>query len=171
MRLTVEETTVAALIKALLADAGYRLVRVRIATNGEGRTVQVMAEPTDGRTMLVDDCATLDAMIDPVLEAAAVFQGAFRLEVSSPGIDRPLMEADDFKRYTGFEAKVELAEPMDGRKRFRGRLQGMKIVPEGEAVELVVDNKPVQLPLAAIAQAQLVLTDDLIRAHQKQQNR
>jgi ribosome maturation factor RimP len=99
-----------------------------------------------------------------LLDVADPIAGAYTLEVSSPGIDRPLVRREDFQRFAGFEAKVELTEPVEGRRRFRGRVLGI----EDDQVRLLVGTSTVELPFAAIARAKLVLTDELIRASQPQ---
>lgn len=150
------------LVEPVLGDLGFRLVRIEVSGR-EGKTVQIMAERTDG-TMTVDDCETVSRQLSPLLDAHDVVAGSYRLEVSSPGIDRPLVRAADFETWAGHEAKIELMEPVDGRKRFRGRLEGF----EGGEVRLEVDLEGVGptvlgLPLSLVTSAKLVLTDDLIR--------
>src|SRR5580658_3166626 len=103
---------VAALVEPVLAELGYRLVRVRVSGLA-GCTVQVMAERPDG-TMTIEDCETASRALSPVLDAADPIEGAYRLEISSPGIDRPLVRRSDFERHEGAEVKVELAAPFDG---------------------------------------------------------
>src|SRR3954454_9720171 len=141
---------------------GYRLVRIRIS--GEfGCTVQIMAERPDG-TMLIDDCEAISRALSPVLDVADPIEKAYRLEISSPGIDRPLVRRSDFERYTGHLVKIDMAVAHQGRKRFRGKLAGV----EGEAVRLHRDDiragedADVLLVMEDISDARLVLTDDLI---------
>jgi ribosome maturation factor RimP len=110
--------------------------------------------------MTVEDCAEISRTVSALLDVADPIVGAYTLEVSSPGIDRPLIRREDFARFAGFEAKIELNAPQDGRRRFRGKLLGV----EGDAVRLLVDDAPVALPLAAVARAKLVLTDALLAA-------
>ena len=121
---------VAALAEPVLAGLGYRLVRVRIS-GFAGCTVQVMAERPDG-TMTIEDCETASRALSPVLDAADPIEGSYRLEISSPGIDRPLVRRSDFDRYAGHVAQVEMLASIDGRRRFRGELNGT----EGECVRL-----------------------------------
>ena len=153
---------VAALAEPILQGLGYRLVRVRVS-GADGCTVQVMAERPDG-TMLVEDCEAASRTLSPVLDAADPVDRAYRLELSSPGIDRPLVRRSDFERYAGHVVKVEMAVPLDGRKRFRGVLLGA----QGEAARISgEDGKPDQpseflLPIADMAEAKLVLTDALV---------
>jgi ribosome maturation factor RimP len=153
--------TVATLIEPTLQAMGYALVRVAIV-GGAGRpTLQVMAERVDGAAMSVDDCADISESISAVLDVEDPIAGAYTLEVSSPGIDRPLVKKADYDRFAGFEARVETSEPVSGRKRFRGRLLGT-----GEdTVRLKLDTgEDVEVPLARISKAKLVLTDELIAA-------
>lgn len=153
---------VAALIEPVLEDRGFRLVRV-VITGQDGKTVQVMAERPDG-TMIIEDCEAISREISPLLDVHDPIPGSYRLEVSSPGIDRPLVRPTDFEDWSGHEAKVELKEPVDGRKRFRGVLEGFE---DGEIrieVDLDQDGRTViGLPVGLVADAKLVLTDELIR--------
>ena len=155
------EARIAHIVEPVVADLGYRLVRVKLSgTNGA--TLQIMAERPDG-TMTVDDCETISRDLSPVLDVEDPIERAYYLEVSSPGIDRPLVRRSDFERYAGHTAKIELTRPLDGRKRFRGRLAGLA----GDHARLELDGgafgaSTVELPLADIEEARLVLTDDLI---------
>jgi ribosome maturation factor RimP len=153
---------VAAIIEPALDDRGFRLVRVAISGR-EGKTLQVMAERADG-SMTIEDCEAVSREISALLDVHDPIAGAYRLEVSSPGIDRPLVRPSDFEDWAGHEAKIELSEPIDGRKRFRGTLQGF----EGGEIRIEVDlgdagRQVVRLPVGLVAEAKLVLTDDLIR--------
>jgi ribosome maturation factor RimP len=153
---------VSAIAAPVLQGLGYRLVRIRISGEA-GCTVQIMAERPDG-TMLIDDCEAVSRALSPVLDVADPIERAYRLEISSPGIDRPLVRRSDFERYAGHLVKVEMAHSHLGRKRFRGTLAGA----EGGAMRLVRDEVPsgeaadVLLPMEDIAEARLVLTDELI---------
>jgi ribosome maturation factor RimP len=153
---------IASLVEPVLADLGFRLVRVQISGK-EDQTLQIMAERSDG-TMSVGDCETVSRQLSPVLDAYDPLPGAYRLEVSSPGIDRPLVRPSDFEDWSGFEAKLELSQPVNGRKRFRGILDGFE---NGEVrIECELDKVGVQvlgIPMAMIGEAKLMLTDDLIR--------
>ena len=151
----------------VLRDLGYRLVRVKISS-GEGPTIQIMAERPDG-TMSIEDCENVSVALSPVFDVEEPMAQAYRLEISSPGIDRPLVRESDFARAIGHEARVEMAVLVNGRKRFRGRLAGVASGPDGAAarVALIADDgseSEVELPIRAMAEARLVLTDDLIRA-------
>src|ERR1700689_1644286 len=121
---------VAALAEPVLAGLGYRLVRVRISGSA-GCTVQIMAERPDG-TMAIEDCEAASRALSPVLDVADPIEGAYQLEISSPGIDRPLVRHSDFDRYAGHVAQVEMTVPVDGRRRFRGQLLGT----EGDNVRI-----------------------------------
>jgi ribosome maturation factor RimP len=147
------------LIEPTVRDLGFDLVRV-LLTGGQRPTLQVMVEPLARDTMTVDDCAQVSHAISAVLDVADPIAGSYRLEVSSPGIDRPLVRQGDFERFAGFEARVETAEPIDGRRRFRGRLLGL----EGDEVCLRLPEGDQRIPFGAVKKAKLVLTDELIAA-------
>jgi ribosome maturation factor RimP len=153
---------VAAIVEPVLEGLGYRLVRVRVS-GLDGCTVQIMAERPDG-TMQIEDCEAASRALSPVLDVADPVDRAYRLEVSSPGIDRPLVRRSDFDRYAGNLVKVEMAVAVDGRKRFRGQVLGA----EGDAARIRRDDAPagepadVLLPIEEMAEARLVLTDALI---------
>jgi ribosome maturation factor RimP len=154
-----DAASIETLIAPSLEAMGYRVVRVAF-TGGRRATLQVMVERSDEAAMTVEDCATVSHSVSALLDVADPIAGAYTLEVSSPGIDRPLVKREDYERFAGFEAKLELAELRDGRRRFRGRIHGL----EGDEVRLDVDGESVLLPLAAITRARLVLTDELIAA-------
>jgi len=142
---------------------GYELVRVQL-TGGQRMVLQVMAERADGAPMTVEDCADISRAISAVLDVEDPIKSAYTLEVSSPGIDRPMTRLKDFERFAGFEAKLETRLAVDGRKRFKGMLKGVEdglvcIESEQGAARLELDN---------ILRAKLVLTDELIRASQGQ---
>jgi ribosome maturation factor RimP len=156
---------VARVVEAPIEGLGYQLVRVKVSS-ANGCTVQIMAERPDG-TMTVEDCEAVSRAISPILDLDDPVGIAYHLEVSSPGIDRPLVRVSDFTRWAGHEAKVELAVPMDGRKRFRGIIG----VPSADGATVPVDLPDVKeglpsridVPLRDLAEAYLVLTDDLVR--------
>lgn len=153
---------IGAIIEAPMADMGYELVRVQL-TGTQRQTLQVMAERADGENMTVDDCADISRAVSALLDVEDPIHGSYTLEVSSPGIDRPLTRPKDYVRYAGFEAKVEMSQVSEGRKRFRGRLLGL----ENETVKLRTEKgDEVDLPFREIARAKLVLTDELIAASQ-----
>src|SRR4029450_11440935 len=153
---------VATIVEPVIEQLGYRLVRVRVS-GAEGCTVQIMAERPDGN-MTVEDCEAVSRALSPVLDVADPIDRAYRLEISSPGIDRPLVRKSDFERYAGHLVKIEMAVAHQGRKRFRGTLAGV----EGDAVRLHRDDirtgedADVLLVMEDIADARLVLTDELI---------
>jgi ribosome maturation factor RimP len=164
-RLIVEQgvaARVAAIAEPVLVGMGYRLVRVKIS-GLDGCTVQIMAERPDG-TMTVEDCEDVSRALSPVLDVADPIDRAYRLEVSSPGLDRPLVRRSDFVRFAGHQLKLEMAVAIDGRRRFRGLLLGV----EGEAARIRRDDaapaeaSEILLPIEDIAEAKLVLTDALI---------
>jgi ribosome maturation factor RimP len=159
VRLLVDTNGIAQMIEPSLAAMGYRLVRV-VITSGRRATLQIMAERSDDAPMTVDDCALISRSVSAVLDVADPIAGAYMLEVSSPGIDRPLVRREDYDRFRGFEAKIELTEPIGGRKRFRGRLLG---TADGE-VRLATEAGETRLPLTAVVRARLVLTADLLAA-------
>jgi ribosome maturation factor RimP len=153
---------VSSVVAPVLQGMGYRLVRIKVSGEA-GCTVQIMAERPDG-TMQIEDCETISKALSPVLDVADPIAKAYRLEISSPGIDRPLVRRSDFERHAGHLVKVEMAIAHQGRKRFRGILQGV----EDNAVRLHRDDvqqdgdADVLLVMEDIADARLVLTDELI---------
>jgi ribosome maturation factor RimP len=152
----------AALAEPVLRDLGFRLVRAMISGRN-GTTVQIMAERPDGM-ITVEECAKISRNLSPLFDAHDPIPGRYTLEVSSPGIDRPLVRPSDFDAWAGHEAKIELKEPMSGRKRFRGTLKG--IVEDEVRIEAEIDQQGRQvigLPIGLIAEARLVLTDALVR--------
>jgi ribosome maturation factor RimP len=152
----------AAIAEPVLEGMGFRLVRVMVSGSVE-RIVQIMAERPDG-SITVDDCETISKGLSPVLDVADPLSGKYRLEISSPGIDRPLVRPSDFEDWSGHEAKIELKEPVDGRKRFKGELEGFEdgeVRIAAEAGSLGIQH--LGFPVDLIADARLVLTDDLIR--------
>lgn len=154
---------IAELVTPSLEANGFELVRVML-TGGDRPTLQIMADRTDETPITVDDCADISRVVSAILDVEDPVKGAYTLEVSSPGIDRPLVRRKDFERFAGFEAKVETAAPVDGRRRFRGRLLGV----EGDDVRLALDTGEgggeAAIPLSAIDRAKLVMTDELLAA-------
>ena len=159
-----ETRQIATLIAPSLEAMGYRLVRVAF-TGGRRSTLQIMAERRDEAGMTVEDCADISHTVSALLDVADPIATGYTLEISSPGIDRPLIEPEDFARFAGHEAKVELSQPVDGRKRFRGLLLGA----DESAVRMALEEGEVALPLAEVVRAKLVLTDALIAAARKRQ--
>ena len=154
---------VVALAEPVLADLGFRLVRVKL----KGSTLQIMAERPDG-TFAIEDCEAVSRAMSPLLDVEDVISARYHLEVSSPGIDRPLVRPSDFESWAGHETRIEMAVPVAGRKRFKGRLEGYT---QGE-VRLFIENPEgadkepllIGVPFADIGDAKLVLTDELIAA-------
>lgn len=157
------DARVAAIVGPALMDLGFRLVRVK-SSGRDGYTLQIMVERADG-TFTVDDCEAASKAISPVLDVEDPIDRAYNLEVSSPGIDRPLVRVSDFARWAGHLAKVEMEVAVDGRRRFKGVLEGV----DGDMALLRRDDAAkdeparVRLPIADVAEARLILTDELIR--------
>jgi ribosome maturation factor RimP len=153
---------VAGIVEPVIEGLGYRLVRVRVS-GSDGCTVQVMAERADG-TMTIEDCEICSRALSPVLDADDPVDRAYRLELSSPGLDRPLVRQSDFVRYANNFVKIEMAVAVEGRKRFRGQLLGA----EGNVARIRRDDTAagetadIMLPIEEMAEAKLVLTDALI---------
>ena len=143
------------IVAPTIVGMGYEMVRVAMSKGG---TLQIMIEPADGRPMDVEGCATVARALSAVLDVEDPIPSSYTLEVSSPGIDRPLVRPEDYDRFAGFEARIELSQPLSGRKRFRGRLLGRA----GDSIRLIAETGEVEVPLSAIARAKLVLTDDLL---------
>ncbi|WP_421854770.1 ribosome maturation factor RimP [Oricola sp.] len=163
VRETGVDARVASIIEPVINSAGYRLVRVRLS-GMNGLTLQIMAERADG-TMTVEDCEEVSRMLSPLLDVEDPIDRAYHLEVSSPGIDRPLVRLSDFAKWRGQLAKIETSVMVDGRKRFRGTIVDLS----GETVTIEADKANfgeamvAEVPLDAIADARLILTDELIR--------
>jgi len=157
---TREDRTLLELLDPVAEAAGYEIVRLRLMGGGRSRHLQIMAESADGE-MNVEDCARLSRAILDVLEAAEAILGDYALEVSSPGIDRPLTRLKDFTTFAGLEAKIDLDRLAEGRKRFKGLLAGIK--GEGVLIDLEGEDETVEIPFAWISDAKLVLTDQLLK--------
>ncbi len=147
------------MITPTIEALGFQVVCVRLF-EGDRRRLQVMAEPASNEPMTVDHCAKISRAVSALLEVEDPISGAYDLEVSSPGVDRPLVRPGDFERFAGFEAKVELDTPIDGRKRFRGQLLGLA----DDKIRIMIDGEPAELPFPDIKKAKLVMTDDLLAA-------
>ncbi|MGE0256362.1 MAG: ribosome maturation factor RimP [Alphaproteobacteria bacterium] len=153
---------IVAIVEPALAAQGFSLVRV--AMQGQSRPVlQIMIDRTDDADVGMDDCVAASRTVSALLDVADPIAGEYRLEVSSPGLDRPLTRATDFARYAGHEARIELRTAIDGQRRFRGRLDGI----DGDVVTLTTEAGPVALPFAGIVRAKLVLTDALLAQPRK----
>ena len=161
------EARIAALVEPAVEQVGFRLVRVRVSAMN-GTTLQIMAERPDG-TMTVEDCETVSRALSPVLDVADPLGSAYHLEVSSPGIDRPLVRRSDFELWAGHLIKVEASRLVAGRKRWRGRILGL--TADGIRLErdqpAYGEEKTAEIPFDALSSARLVLTDDLIEASLK----
>jgi ribosome maturation factor RimP len=147
------------IVAPTIVGMGYELVRVAMSKGG---TLQIMVEPADGRPMDVESCALLSRALSAVLDVEDPIPGSYTLEVSSPGIDRPLTRPKDYARWAGHVARLETAEPIAGRRRFKGTLLGL----EGDVVKIRLDDgAETALPLSAVSKAKLELTDALIEEH------
>ncbi|MBO6947684.1 MAG: ribosome maturation factor RimP [Rhodospirillales bacterium] len=136
---------------------GFDVVRVTLS-GGNNAVLQVMAEPADGREMTVDHCADISRAVSAVLDVEDPIPGAYSLEVSSPGLDRPLVRLRDYDRFAGFDAKIEMKSLIDGRRKFRGRVDGT----DGADVLIEMDGEQIRLEHAAIAKAKLIITDEML---------
>jgi ribosome maturation factor RimP len=153
---------IAAVVEPVLQSLGFRLVRVQVSGR-DGNTVQVMLERSDG-TVTVEDCETVSRELSPLLDTYDPLPGSYRLEVSSPGIDRPLVRPSDFEHWRGYEAKIELKQPVSGRKRYRGTVEGYEGGEARVACDLPdIGRQTIGFPLELVADAKLVLTDELVR--------
>ena len=163
VRETGQERAIADVAKPILDELGFRLVRIKISGR-DGGTVQIMAERPDGE-MNIDDCATISRRLSPVLDAYDPMPGTYRLEISSPGVDRPLVRPSDFANWVGHCAKVELTEAVDGRKRFKGRIEDVVDDEVHLKIELDEDSEPVVvgLPFSLIGEAKLAMNLDALR--------
>jgi ribosome maturation factor RimP len=152
------EERVIALIEPTAGNLGYRIVRVRVSGNHRKR-LQIMAERLSDGHMGIDDCSRLSRALSPVFDLEdPVPGGEYDLEISSPGIDRPLMRIEDFERFQGHDAKLETAVMQNGQRRFKGRIERV----EGDVIVLMTDQGEAKVPFAALSDARLVLTDKLI---------
>ena len=158
---TAEDLTLLELLDPVAEAAGYEIVRIRLMGGSEQRRLQIMAErPSDG-DMNVEDCARLSRAISEIMDAADPISGEYVLEVSSPGVDRPLTRLKDFETYEGYEARLELDRMAEGRKRFRGLLAGIEA--DNVAIDLEGEEHTALIPFAWITEAKLVLSDELMK--------
>ena len=158
-----DTVAIARLIEPAVKELGFDLVRVAMIGGTSDPTLQVMAERPDTRQLTIDDCSDISRKLSDILDETDPIEGAYRLEVSSPGIDRPLTRLKDFEDWAGHEARINLAEPLDGRKQFAGTLDGVE--HRGEVVQLIgKDGVHYFLPFELIHSAKLLLTDKLINA-------
>ena len=149
------------LIEPTLRDMGLELVRV-LVSGGQRPTLQIMVERGDQAPTTLDACAKVSHAVSALLDVADPLPGAYRLEVTSPGLDRPLVRRADYERFAGLEARLETELPIEGRRRFRGRLLGLA----GDQVRLALPEGEMSVPFDAIKKAKLVLTDELLAAAQ-----
>jgi len=145
------------LLTPTIEGMGFDVVRVSLS-GGNNAVLQVMAEPKDGREMTVEHCADISRAVSAVLDVEDPIQSAYSLEVSSPGLDRPLVRLRDYDRFAGFDAKIEMKSLIDGRRKFRGRVDGT----DGTDVLINMDGAQVRLEHAAIAKAKLIITDEML---------
>jgi ribosome maturation factor RimP len=148
------------LIGPTIDSLGYELVRVTLGGGRQSVKLQVMAERKDRRAMTVEDCAEISRTISAVLDVEDPIESAYTLEVSSPGIDRPLTRADDFERFKGYEARIESTRPIEGRRKFKGILEG---VQDGQ-VRIACEGAEIRVPLSEVQKAKLVINDALLNA-------
>lgn len=154
---------IAALVTPIVEELGLEVVRISMLAQ-HGKTLQIMLERKDRSPITVDDCADASRAISPALDVADMIPDAFHLEVSSPGIDRPLLKLADYERFAGFDAKVEVKPEQPGRKRYRGKLAGIEdmiILVEDETETHRIDYRTIQ-------KGKLILTDELIHAYQNE---
>ncbi len=152
------------MVAPAINDMGFDIVRVQLS--GEKKQcLQIMAEPQNGRPMVVEDCADISRAVSALLDVEGLIGESYDLEISSPGLDRPLTRAKDFERFAGYEAKVEMTRPINGRRRFRGRLLGLK----DDMVRITVEGENRDLPYEDIQRAKLILNDELLAASKESQ--
>lgn len=152
------------IVSPTVVGMGYEVVRVSMSRGGG--TLQIMIEPADGRPMDVEDCATLSRALSAVLDVEDPIPSAYTLEVSSPGIDRPLTREKDYVRWVGHVARMETTQPIEGRRRFKGTLLGLE---NGTIRIRLDDGKEADVPLAVVSRAKLELTDALLDEHRRAQ--
>jgi ribosome maturation factor RimP len=157
---TAEDVSLLELLDPVAEAAGYAIVRLRLMGGERARRLQIMGERDDG-TMLVEDCAALARAVSQVMDAADPISGEYLLEVSSPGIDRPLTRLKDFADYEGYEARIEIDRLAEGRKRFKGELAGVE--DDHVAINLEGESETAMLPFTWIVEAKLVITDALMK--------
>lgn len=160
------EQQIADMIGTDISALGYDLVRVQILGGGQFATLQIMAERLDEQGITVEDCTKISHAISERLDADKALADKFTLEVSSPGIDRPLVKAKDYERFKGHMAKVELDQPLDGIKgrRFQASIVGVRKPEPAAEIEFRLDTGAVNVPISAIQNARLVLTDALLKS-------
>ncbi len=153
------EEKIKEIIEPSVNAEGFDLVRVLFSGAEKDNTLQIMVERLDGQNMTSDDCEKLSRSVSALLDVEDVIDSRYLLEISSPGIDRPLVKLSDYERFKGREAKIETLLPIDGRKRFKGTLLGT----DGEQIVLDFEEKEIKIDFSAITKAKLVLTDELLK--------
>jgi ribosome maturation factor RimP len=151
------------IIRASIEHQGLRLVRVKMMDASGRKVLQIMIERSDGKNVNVDECAEVSHLVSALLDVEDPIPYEYHLEVTSPGIDRPLVSAEDFTRFAGFEAKIETMLMIEGRKRWRGIVNGM----EGDNILITVDGVLHRVPIARISTAKLILNDALLDAYKE----
>lgn len=169
MRLSPLEQRVTNTIKPVIEDMGFTLVHVAMTSENDTAILRVMAEHAVTKELNIDDCAKLSRAVGTVLDVEDIVSGAYRLELSSPGIDRPLVQAADFVEYAGFEAKIDIDPPLaTGQRRFRGHLRGV----ENDCVILETKEEGrFEIPLYNIQKSRLVITEELLKAGQEKRKK
>jgi ribosome maturation factor RimP len=153
------------IIEPAALDLGFEVVRVQLSGDHNPR-LQIMAEPIEGDIMTVDHCAKISRAVSAILDVDDPIDGAYTLEVSSPGLDRPLVKLRDFARFAGFDARIETTVSVDGRKRFRGRLAGV----DGETIMISVDGDDMAIDFADVRRAKLLVTDEMLAAQEDKES-
>lgn len=161
MRATPQENRIMEIVRPVIEGLGYGLLCVNVVGDNGNQTVRIIAEDMKTKRLGIDDCTKISKAVSAVLDVEDPISSAYNLEISSPGIDRPLVREQDFSDYAGFEAKLETNTPNEnGRKRFRGILKGLK---DGQIV-IDTDQGEFEIPFGTLSKAKLVLTDELIKA-------
>lgn len=167
MHATPFEQKLRTIVEPSLSAMGYVLLLVRLKESAKSRVLELVAERADEKGMTIDDCTDISHTVSALLDVADPITGAYQLEVSSPGLDRPLVSLADFEKFAGYEAKLETSLPVEGRKRFRGVLSGVK----EHVIIIQVDGKNFALDFTNLRTAKLVLTDALVAAALKKQKK
>ncbi|NDF11294.1 MAG: ribosome maturation factor RimP [Proteobacteria bacterium] len=160
------ELQIESLVRPPLDAMGFTLVRVRFLDGKSPRTLQIMAERTKDGSMSMEDCVTVNNAISTLLDVEDPIQGEYNLEISSPGMDRPLVRPVDFEKYTGYKIKLTATETIDGRKRFKGKLTGFK--DDTIYIELTEEKIEAQVPYSKLDHANIIITDEMLKAQLKQ---
>lgn len=158
------EKRIEEIIGPVVHELGFEIVRIQLFGDHNPR-LQVMAEPLEGDVMTVEHCATISRTVSAILDVDDLIDSGYTLEVSSPGLDRPLVKLRDFERFTGFEARIETVQSVDGRRRFSGRLGKV----DDEAVTIAVDGEDMVIPYLDINRAKLLVTDEVLAAQEQMQ--